>query len=88
MKKLSNYAIQVSSDTERNQAIAFFKLASKRRLNSMSNGYGRYVGMNKRTVNCSNHLFPHEIVLPFNSLNVLADTKSREVAYCKALKKS
>lgn len=85
MKTLSNYVIRVRSQKELDVALKFFRRASRRPMHFASDtvlrGDQLYVGMHRsRTVMAAGLRYPHEIVVPFDRMSILADTPSREAA--------
>ena len=95
MKKLSDYCVYVANPNERTLALKFFRLASHRPLNPYSSITGNFVGMggkgstnqyykgSKPTVSCGTTYYNTETVIKFSDMGILADTKSRQVAFDK-----
>ena len=96
MKKLSDYCVYVANPNERVLALKFFRLASHRPLNFYSSKTGNFVGMagkgstdpyykgSKPTVLCGITYYDTETVIKFSDMGILADTKSRQIAFDKA----
>ena len=95
MKKLSDYCVYVANSNERALALKFFRLASHRPINPYSSNTGNFVGMSgsgstdqyykgsKPTVSCGNTYYNTETVIKFSDMGILADTKSRKIAFDK-----
>ena len=100
MKKLSDYAVEVSTDTERNLAIEFFKRASHKPVNPLISSHGRYVGMSgmgvtypsykgsKSTICCSSSTYYTETIIPFAGIAILADSPARQEVFNKVFGKT
>lgn len=94
MKSLNQYCIEVTTPREREAAIYFYRKASKRPYYKYSDNEGPTVGMgiNTRGIDARNTVVcgsrdPHETMIPFKDMILLADTPARLAAFKATQKK-